>query len=66
MKQICSKKELKENWTLSNKEKLLTSRRKEIFRLVFAIRLKFFENYGYGLEEGEEIPNIIVKHIKEQ
>ena len=66
MKQICSKKELKENWTLSNKENLLTSRRKEIFRLVFAIRLKFFENYGYGLEEGEEIPNIIVKHIREQ
>ncbi|MEM6339363.1 MAG: DUF4158 domain-containing protein, partial [Pseudomonadota bacterium] len=66
MKQIWSKKELKENWSLSSREKTLVNSRREIFRLVFAVRLKFFGNYGYRLEAEEDVPKTILEYISEQ
>ena len=61
-----NEKELEEHWNLSDGEKRLICQRKEKYRLIFAVRLKFFGNFGYSIESIDEITSSIIEYIAQQ
>ena len=66
MKQVWSKQDLEENWTLSSQEKDLIGQKQNIYKLIFAIRLKFFEQFGYPLEQIDEVPDVVKRYLAKQ
>jgi TnpA family transposase len=66
MKQVWSKTELEEKWTLSTNDMAIIHKKNRIYQLVFAIKLKYYEQYGRILEDINEFPKIIRNYISEQ
>lgn len=66
MKQVWSRTELKEKWTLSTNDIAIIHKKNRRYQLVFAIKLKYYEQYGCILEDINEFPKIIRNYISEQ
>ena len=66
MKQVWSKTELKKHWSLSANDMVIIHKKNRIYQLVFAIKLKYYEQYGRILEKINEFPKTIQRYISEQ
>lgn len=66
MKQVWSKKELKEKWYLCKSDLDIIHKKHHIYQLIFAIKLKYYDQYGRILENITEIPEIVKNYISEQ
>ena len=66
MKKRWSEQEMKEYWSLSKLEEKLIKQRFQKYRLIFALKLKFFGNYGLILEDIHSVPTNIIEYITNQ
>jgi len=66
MKQVWSKTELKEQWSLSANDMVIIHKKNRMYQLVFAIKLKYYEQYGCILEKINKFPKTIQRYISEQ
>jgi TnpA family transposase len=66
MKQNWSEEELNEEWHISSQELILIKKKSNKNHLIFAVKLKFFEKYGYIPKSAKDIPIIVINHIASQ
>ena len=66
MKQNWTQEELNEEWSISSQELNLINKKRNENSLCFAIKLKFFEKYGYIPSCIGEISTYIIRHIASQ
>lgn len=66
MKQNWTEKELQEDWVLSSQEFALVNAKQNIYKLSFALKLKFFDKFGYSLDGLVGIPDSIIEYIGNQ
>lgn len=58
--------ELTEYWTLSKEEMSIINRKKEVNKLVYAIKLKYFDIYGCFLHGNQDVPLAVINMVASQ
>jgi TnpA family transposase len=66
MKQHWTKLELVDYWTLSLREREYIDKKNNKFKLAVAIKIRYFDQYGYFPNAGSDIPLIILEYVANQ